>query len=801
MVMLKEHQLMDFELLRQGESRDIYPFHMTLYYVLEGSLSVEGTNRKIVLGKRDFLLVNIGHRHSWQMEEHSIVICFSISGEELGRFYDISKSHFFCNSTEGNGEKHDAFRVLLDQCVGSYYGKRSGDGRVLLQLQSVYYQIAEYLVSNYIIFSSEDSLSEDVGLNEESLNEILNFIHTNYQSPITLADMADRLYLSPSYISRYLKKKLGINFGKYLTGVRLDAAVQELMYTDKSMTRIALDNGFPNMAAFNKAFRERYEMTPKQFQEKQAAEDVREPEIADEAMEFRLLDYVGHMDQQSIRAEDQRVTLTVDADSYEYLNKTWSRMINIGHISTLLQSDMQEQVLYLKEGLGFEYVRIWDIYADELRLRVQTGDYNFNVMDKAIDFLISNKMYPWFELGFKPNTLLDSQTNYYLYEERPILFADAAAYADFLKNMMTHMLNRYGHREVSKWYFEQWLDPRLCAGGHYEEYFEFFETAYHEIKSVSPGTVVCGSFDRTYDIIDFEELIAAWSRRTVKPDSMAIYCYRDAMRDLGYENQIHLLTQERVPFIETYIREKKEVMMRYGFDVPVNISEWNLTVSNCNALNDSCFKGAFIMKTLMQIYSQADVIGYWLGSDLFVAEEESLKLLDGCCGLISHQGLRKPAYWAMDFMNHLGNYLLGKTENVMVTKDNYGNYMIACHNCNELDVQYYMMQDMTVEIEQLPRFFEDKVQLYLHIEIDNVENGTYHIKVYNVKTGVGSVQDEWIRMGRIPTLNNQDVEYLRAVSRPRITISETRVENHKLEVDLSLDPQEIQGITIFQQFT
>ncbi len=791
---------MDFELLRQRESGDIYPFHMMLYYVLEGSMTVEGTNRKLQLEKKDFLLVNIGHRHSWQMEEHSIVICFSISGEELGNYYDISKSHFFCKSMGGDQEKNEALRALLDQCVGSYYGKSSGDGRVLLQLQSIYYQIAEYLVSNYIIYSSEESLSEDVGLNEESLNEILSFIHMNYQSPITLADMADRLYLSPSYISRYLKKKLGVNFGKYLTGVRLDAAVQELTHTDKSMTRIALDNGFPNMAAFNKAFRERYEMTPKQFQEQEAQKAEESSEIADETMEFRLLDYVGHMDHQSFRAEDQRVSLTVDADQYEYMNKTWSRMINIGHISTLLQSDMQEQVLYLKEGLGFEYVRVWDLYADEMRLKVHSGEYNFTVLDRAVDFLISHQMHPWFELGFKPNTLLDAQTNYFLYEERPILFKDTASYVDFLRKMMTHMLNRFGHREVSKWYFEQWLDPRQCADGCFEQYFEFFETAYREIKSLSPGTTVCGSFDRKFGFIDFEVLIRTWSKRTIKPDCLALYCYRDAMRDLDYEKQIHMLTQEQVPFIENYIREKKEIMMRYGFDIPVNICEWNLTVSNRNALNDSCFKGAFIMQTLMQIYNQADMIGYWLGSDLFVAEEQALKLLDGCCGLISHQGLRKPAYWAMDFMNHLGNYLLGKTANVMVTKDNYGNYMLACHNCNDLDVQYYMMQENVIEIEQLPRFFEDKGRLNLHITIDNVENGTYHIKVYNVKTGVGSVQDEWVRMGRVPVLANQDVEYLRAVARPRITISETKVENHRLEVDLSLEPQEIQGITIFQQF-
>ena len=38
-------------------------------------------------------------------------------------------------------------------------------------------------------------------------------------------------------------------------------------------------------------------------------------------------------------------------------------MINIGAASDLLQSDMQEHVLILKNELKFEYVRFWSIFG------------------------------------------------------------------------------------------------------------------------------------------------------------------------------------------------------------------------------------------------------------------------------------------------------------------------------------------------------------------------------------------------------------------------------------------------------
>ncbi|MDK2883314.1 MAG: two-component system, response regulator YesN, partial [Bacillota bacterium] len=62
---------------------------------------------------------------------------------------------------------------------------------------------------------------------EESSNVIqqaLAFIEANYARDITLQDVAKSVYLSPYYFSRLFRKKTGVNFAKYLSMTRINAA-------------------------------------------------------------------------------------------------------------------------------------------------------------------------------------------------------------------------------------------------------------------------------------------------------------------------------------------------------------------------------------------------------------------------------------------------------------------------------------------------------------------------------------------------------------------------------------------------
>ena len=82
-----------------------------------------------------------------------------------------------------------------------------------------------------------------------------------------------------------------MSFLEYVNNIRLFHAVDDLLYTEKKITRIALDNGFPTTASFNKAFRDIYNMTPSAYRSsirKEQAEEKKEDSGSREAVEERV---------------------------------------------------------------------------------------------------------------------------------------------------------------------------------------------------------------------------------------------------------------------------------------------------------------------------------------------------------------------------------------------------------------------------------------------------------------------------------------------------------------------------------
>ena len=63
-------------------------------------------------------------------------------------------------------------------------------------------------------------------------------------------------------------KTFHCNFSKYVNGVRLNYAVAALENTMDSITNICLDCGFESQRTFNRVFKERYKITPREYRKR-----------------------------------------------------------------------------------------------------------------------------------------------------------------------------------------------------------------------------------------------------------------------------------------------------------------------------------------------------------------------------------------------------------------------------------------------------------------------------------------------------------------------------------------------------
>ena len=99
----------------------------------------------------------------------------------------------------------------------------------------------------------------------QRLKRVLHRIETEYAQPLTVARMAEGCGCSTSHFMRWFRQMTGQSFTEYLNACRLNAAAEVLRATDDTVLAVAERTGFRNLSYFNRAFKARFGMTPKEY--------------------------------------------------------------------------------------------------------------------------------------------------------------------------------------------------------------------------------------------------------------------------------------------------------------------------------------------------------------------------------------------------------------------------------------------------------------------------------------------------------------------------------------------------------
>lgn len=97
------------------------------------------------------------------------------------------------------------------------------------------------------------------------IRNILTIIETEYAQNLTLEALADRVFLSPSYLSNLFKKEVNQNIIPYLNDYRLKKASNLLRHSTMKINDIATFVGIPNVSYFNRLFKTKFDMSPTHY--------------------------------------------------------------------------------------------------------------------------------------------------------------------------------------------------------------------------------------------------------------------------------------------------------------------------------------------------------------------------------------------------------------------------------------------------------------------------------------------------------------------------------------------------------
>jgi AraC-like DNA-binding protein len=133
----------------------------------------------------------------------------------------------------------------------------------LLELLSILKQMAEseeYELLNAIEFALEVKPQDN-----DRINEIYDFVHSNFTRAIPLDEIAEEVNMTVPAFCRYFKKQSGKTFTKFVNEFRVVHACKLLTEEHKSITEIAFESGFNNFSHFNKLFKEKTKMSPSDY--------------------------------------------------------------------------------------------------------------------------------------------------------------------------------------------------------------------------------------------------------------------------------------------------------------------------------------------------------------------------------------------------------------------------------------------------------------------------------------------------------------------------------------------------------
>lgn len=100
---------------------------------------------------------------------------------------------------------------------------------------------------------------------DERIKTMLEYVHSNFSSDISLGDIADTVNISKSECCRCFKKHLNTSPFKYLMQYRIVKSLNLLKNTDKPVTEIMSLVGFNDASYFSKIFKRFTNKTPFEY--------------------------------------------------------------------------------------------------------------------------------------------------------------------------------------------------------------------------------------------------------------------------------------------------------------------------------------------------------------------------------------------------------------------------------------------------------------------------------------------------------------------------------------------------------
>lgn len=435
----------------------------------------------------------------------------------------------------------------------------------------------------------------------------------------------------------------------------------------------------------------------------------------------------------------------------------WEMCVGACHGYTALREDYRIQLKKAKEDLGFHYVRFHGILNDDMSVvrEVSPGQYEYNFVniDNILDYLLSIKMKPFMELSFMPTPFASGEQTCFYYKGNVTMPKSFELWDSFIKELMTHLKERYGIEELETWFFEVWNEPNLdfFFAGTQKDYFTLYAHTAKAIKEVGENLKVGGPATANNEWIS--DLVKYCRENDAPLDFVSTHHYPSD--DPNWNQNMHLddffgeggaLPNGEIDR-RGLLTKMVKIACREAGDIPLYYTEWNTSANEGDEFHDTPYSAALVAKTLLDNYGYVEGYSFWTFSDLFEEHGQVTGEFRGGFGLQTIHGIPKPVYRAFELLHQLGAERLPAVEE----QGTVGIFPAMGKN-GELCILAYNQQMLDRPIA------EEKIK----ISIKNISDASATIQ--RIDDAHANAEKAWEEMGAPVYPSAAQVEALKAVS-------------------------------------
>lgn len=647
------------------------------------------------------------------------------------------------------------------------------DRRDHVHLQHTYFSLMDTLKSQFCQMAKLPSSRLSPEMRMEAVDA---YLHANYRFPVSLRDLAGDLHVSGAHLSRFIKKQTGIGFHEYLINIRLDHAVLSLEKLDNTITDISYNSGFPNVAAFNKAFRSRYGQTPNEYRHhvRPAPKPAKEPAPRVSTEMFP-----------PVLAKARQLAIDFTPSDTIPLPQMWKELINLGDAANCYNTRFQEQIIELQQRFTFKYAKITALFKHLTPdLYAHPKAYPFPNMDVMFDFLDHLHLLPHLDFGV-------------LCRDKPQAYARLDA--SFLERFIKYILKRYGYEKLRMWRFEYTMDD--CATDM-ALVLENYSCLYRLVKQYIPGAAVGGPGLRP----DQEGPASRILLDSLKGGRIHMDFFSIHLTAFSYDERGILKLIPEPQYLAGFVRRVRTLLdsarredgkaqgtqtrhtpgSRPPEDpqassqpargqVPLYVTHLQYAPAHASPANDCAFIAPYLLTVCFETLPHIQVLCFAPYSDI-----DSLNGTDGISGgdnpyffggsgMITPNGIRKPSWFAMFGMEKAGVNYCTPAPGCLITALPDQVYQLIL--CNYGPFHKYYGFDGTF---QLPGA---EGELTYAIQLRQFPAGSYRIQKLSVGPERGSAFEKYRQMGIRDDMLPIELEYLRSQAMFDVAVDYISVKN------------------------